>query len=89
MSNFCPHCGKPLGPAQSMPSPRPVGNVIVEGKITKVTEKAVLLDFFQSFRSRTVWIPRKLIEWVDIQVGDVNPSVAAWFAQKEKLEVVK
>jgi ribosomal protein S1 len=56
---------------------------ILSGTITKVTEKAVLVELDGDEK----WIPRSQIEDGDtIDVGSQDFAVTTWFAKKEGFE---
>lgn len=87
MSNFCPHCGKPLNGAGRRNDAAPQGHVVVEGKVIRESEKAVLLEWFPPpyLKPRQEWVARKQIQG-EVKVGSEWISVAAWLVAVKKLK---
>lgn len=71
------------------PEPKPKKFVLVGGKVTRTTDKAILFtqDGAKGIKTET-WIPRSQIAGGSkVEVDEESLSVAEWFAKKESLKL--
>lgn len=82
----CPHCQQTFNPPKKSDGRE---FVKIEGKIIKVTEKAVLISYMPTgaHLPKEVFIPRsQLHDGQAVKEGDDKLRCRQWFAEKEHLK---